>query len=415
MKKLYIYSVLFGASLGYSSLYLFHFFVPFVVFLLGFGLYKNDYKINKDLSLLCLFYFLILFSYFFSDYHTFYINYIVYTFLSLLVLVSLYFLTLKNYNLVLRIFIFFSFLQLFFGLVESFGILRLPFSPYSSYAHYFGKSNDYIDDWSLAIMDYNLSKPTGFSGNPNTFGFVALLFAPLLCFYPNKKIYKILFSISFLVLFYKIDSKSLFFTYIFGFLLYYFLFEKIKVILYMIPLFLLLPIVSFLNFDFDSNARIFSVFDEMSKGFNLIFSDSNNSDMDTSTGFRSYLYSTGIKSFIETNGIGLGIGGIESYLNKIFGQHTAFHNFFLQLLVDLGILGFLIFMLFYLKLIYRLWKGSFTICEDLNHISKILTVIVICGIFSSIAPSGIFYCLPFWAMLGFALGVTHLKKNQGIL
>lgn len=120
-------------------------------------------------------------------------------------------------------------------------------------------------------MDYNLSKPTGFSGNPNTFGFVALLFAPLLCFYPNKKIYKILFSISFLVLFYKIDSKSLFFTYIFGFLLYYFLFEKIKVILYMIPLFLLLPIVSFLNFDFDSNARIFSVFDEISKGFNLLF------------------------------------------------------------------------------------------------------------------------------------------------
>lgn len=104
--------------------------------------------------------------------------------------------------------------------------------------------------------------------------------------------------------------------------------------------------------------------------------------MDTSTGFRSYLYSTGIKSFIETNGIGLGIGGIESYLNKLFGQHTAFHNFFLQLLVDLGILGFLIFMLFYLKLIYRLWKGSFTVFEDLNHISKILTVIVVCGIFS---------------------------------
>ena len=310
--------------------------------------------------------------------------------------------------MVLRIFIIFSYLQLFFGLMESFNIIRLPFSPYSPYAEFFGKNTDYILDWSKSIMEYNLSKPTGFSGNPNTFGFVALLFAPLLCFYFKNIVYKILFSFGFLILFIKIDSKSLFFCYIFCFFLYYFQCNKVKILLVILSIIILISLTSTLKVETD--ARIFTIFDEISKGLSMIFSNPHDINLESSTGFRAYLYSTGINKFIESKGLGLGIGGIESYLYETFGHRTAFHNFFLQILVDLGVVGFLIFMFFYLKLIYNLWRSDSMLSNDINHISKILMVIVICAIFSSIAPSGIFYCLPFWAILGFALGIVYLKK-----
>lgn len=411
MRSLYIFTILLGSSLGYSSLYLFHIFLPLVLFLLIQLLRKNSFRIEKEIFLFMVFYLYIIFSYFFSSYNELYLNYLFYIFNSLIALISVFYLTLKDYKKVLAVFIIFSMLQLFFGLLESFSILRLPFSPYSDYAGLFGKSSSFMEDWTPGITEYNLSKPTGFSGNPNTFGFVALLYSPFLCFL-SKKRYQLIFFILFLILFYKIDSKSLFLTYFIGYILYYFLFEKAKLLIYFIPLFILSFFLVIIGFNFSSDARIFTVFEELVKGLSLLGAAPSVLDLDTSTGFRSYLYSIGLDAFLGTKGLGLGIGGIESYFISIFGQHTAFHNFFFQLLVDLGIIGFLFFTVIYFNTIIKLWKIGNMKDSELGKLSRVLTIIVICVLISSIAPSGIFYCLPFWAILGFALGIIRLKYNQ---
>lgn len=414
MKKLYIYSILLGPSLGYASVYLFHLFTPFAILSIIYSLYIYNFKISKEIIKLILFYLLVLISYFFSPYNEFYINYIIYIFLSLITLISIYFMTLKDYKNIIAIFKVFSALQLFFGILEAYGVLRLPFSPYSPYAHYFGKSADFINDWNINMAIYNLSKPTGFSGNPNTFGFVALLFSPFLCFLPRNNFIKTGASLLFAILFYKIDSKSLFLSFVLGFFIFFISTKKLRIFFFtvagmLIPIMIL--ITSLLSLEISQNSRILTTFNEIDKGIDLLTQSPSGINMDDSTSFRSYLYSTGLDAFSSTNGLGMGIGGIESYLSSKLGQHTAFHNFFLQILVDLGVIGFLLFINFYSNLIFKLWeKSKVAKTGDFSKLTKIMSIILICTIFSSIAPSGIFYCLPFWAILGFALGLIHLNS-----
>ena len=147
---------------------------------------------------------------------------------------------------------------------------------------------------------------------------------------------------------------------------------------------------------------MFAVVDELIRGIDYISGKSSDSQMD-STGERAYIYSIGIQKFKETYGIGMGWSGIESYLLNFFGKHTAFHNFFLMILVDLGVIGFLVVILFYFYIIKNLFLGLKKYKGmDLGRIYEAFLLGIILSIFSSITPSGIIYLLPYWFFVGAA-------------
>ena len=66
---------------------------------------------------------------------------------------------------------------------------------------------------------------------------------------------------------------------------------------------------------------------------------------------RGYIWSAGIKAFARENIVlGVGYSNFSSMLNQHFGWQMASHNTYLSYLVDLGIIGLIIFII----ILYRI-------------------------------------------------------------
>jgi teichuronic acid biosynthesis protein TuaE len=158
--------------------------------------------------------------------------------------------------------------------------------------------------------------------------------------------------------------------------------------------------------------RMYSAFDEISRGAELMAE--NRSTERDSTGLRAALYMFGIHEFIETYGLGLGVGGIEARLMQENYPVAALHFFFLQMLVDFGVVLFAFFILCYaalvLKLI-RIARNSNT--QRLYYYAKCSAVSLLVAIPASMAPSVVHYILPFYILIGFALGILKLTSIRG--
>lgn len=315
----------------------------------------------------------------------------------------------ENIITIFSIFMWVGGLQVLVGLLESLGLFRLPMSPYSQYYILFGHSNEFVGQWSDAVKEYNFSKPTGFSGNPNTFGFAILLLAPFFCFNPDRvvRIFSVL-VFSFLV--FKIDSKSLFMAYLIMYFCY-FLFFKTRYLPFLV---VVLSVMMFVVAGVGGGGRIVTVFSEIERGIQSLGASDFSED---STGYRSFLYSFGFREFLDTYGFGLGLGGIEYSLYKLAGENVAFHNFYLQILVDLGFIGFFLFLAFYLLLLVFIYRGCIVFsASNLGFIYRSMFLSLIVAIFSSIAPSGIFYSLIYWVFVGYSaalVGFYSLRISSG--
>src|SRR5690606_13583454 len=113
---------------------------------------------------------------------------------------------------------------------------RLPASPLSPYANFLGHEQFDPNELFADQIEFLYSMPTGFTGNPNNFGFIVLLSFPFI-FYYLKNIY--LKSFLFLTTFYLInfiESRGLlvaFFLYIFlYFLVFLFSIKNKNIILF---------------------------------------------------------------------------------------------------------------------------------------------------------------------------------------
>ncbi|EXS24704.1 O-antigen ligase like membrane family protein [Acinetobacter baumannii 573719] len=294
------------------------------------------------------------------------------------------------------------------GVCESLNLFRLPMSPYSPYASFFGyKPSDLNELYSYQIYSV-LSRPTGFYWNPNNFGFVFILSFPFLFFYNKFLKY---FSLFFLIFFnYFLQSKGLFISSILFFLLYFSfnLNKEIYKILLMIPI--LLIVISLLNFDFNI-MRISTSFDSLYIGLDNIKNGNINLYSD-STDIRSSIYALGIQNLLNNPLLGLGLGGMQSFLISIDSPIQSFHFYFLEVLINYGIIFYFFFIFFYFLLVFKLYKLS-KIVAILKYKKIILSVfysLIILPI-ASISPSSIVYILAAWTIIGFALAILFLGKK----
>ena len=411
---LFSFLVFISPGVSYSVVYPYHFLVPIILFLFFAYINKKNWVIDNIFLKFSLFYFYCCFTFFFLENYNFYLNYVVYSFISIVTLLFAYKYVLENKNeeLIKNIFLTYIIFNIFFGFLEATGAFRMPFSPYSEYYAYFGKTLD-MSEWSDEVFIYNTQKPTVFNGNPNTFGFLFLVYFPFVLILKNKILKSILILMSVYVV-YKIDSKMIFIGFIFIFIMKFFVVSKEKIInfiLLFLCIFLSYPFISFFVNSDISQVRMFTVLEELSRGIDYL-SGKAVIDSHDSTGERAYIYSTGISKFIETNGIGMGLSGIESFLTSQALQKVAFHNFFLMILVDLGLLGFIIVCGFYFYLLRGLFLG---IKKYKNHelsvIYESLFIGLVVSMLCSITPSGIVYLLPYWLFIGIALFFAKKAKN----
>lgn len=409
--------VLTSPGLSYSILYPYHLLIPIILLITVSNFTHKGFLANKFTFYLILFFVYCCFSTLFLNSHVLFVNYLVYIFVSFSCMIYVYnYMRMNdNYNLVAKFFSIYIVVVLLIALLESLNIFRLPFSPYSPYYSLFGKTID-ISEWSDDVFTYNTQKPTVFASNPNTFGFVLICYLPFVLLFKSK-LFKFLLIILSAFIIYKIDSKMLLITFV-AFMVFKYLILSEKKFIYFLStlmlIFFLSPIIVALQNSGMLEGRMFTALDELMRGFDYLSGKSTNSEMD-STGERAYIYSLGIEKFKETYGLGMGWSGIESYLMGFFGKHTAFHNFFLMILVDLGVIGFLVVLLFYFYILKNLYLGFNKYKETpIGPIYEAFLLGVILSIFASITPSGIIYLLPYWFLMGAAAFMAFNYRNINV-
>lgn len=402
---LLVFSAIVSPAFGYSSVYFFHFIALawvvafFVSFLMG-----RRYYLGAAVVPFLLFYAFALVSAVWSaDILAFGRNFF-YLSCGLLIILAISFYVRDEQKLsyVVGLVVFWGGVQILVGFLESLGVFRLPMSPYSDFYGFFGRDNSYLHELPEAMRLYNESKPTGFFANPNTFGFVILLFAPFFCFHRARGVAVFSFFL-FSFVFFVIDSKSLFVFYLFTYIVFCLFWRRS----YLVPLALLAPLaLLLLGWVGLQSGRVLDFYSELSRGLEIMMSGGYGED---STGYRAYLYGFGIEAFLDNFLLGVGLGGVESRLQDAAGQHVALHNFYLQLLADLGVVGFSLYVTFYLYLLFFLCRVARLSSDgELRWISQCLFVSLFVAIFSSISPSGILYNLTYWVFVGVSVSVCCL-------
>lgn len=309
---------------------------------------------------------------------------------------------------VTKLIIYLSLLNFIIGFFETLGVFRLPMSPYSPYASFFGYAQTDMNDFYSYTVDTILKRPTGFNGNPNNFGFVFAIILPFIFLYS-----KYLKFIGFFLLVWfniYIQSRGLFLA-SFIFFVVLFLFDYKKNIKYLpLGILLLALILPFLTLNL-TEYRFSSTLENIVSGLEMI--KSGGGDTNSSTDIRSFIYSLGFSNLLKEPFLGLGIGGIQSILEAIDFEIQSFHFYFLEILIDYGVVFYIVFLVFYIKLIVKLVK-IYRISNNLNwkRISKSCAISLIIMPFASIAPSSIVYILTAWIILGLSLTLVKLYKYE---
>ncbi|MDC5135892.1 O-antigen ligase family protein [Acinetobacter baumannii] len=307
-----------------------------------------------------------------------------------------------------KLIIYLSLLNFIIGFLETLGVFRLPMSPYSPYASFFGYAQTDMNDFYSYTVDTILKRPTGFNGNPNNFGFVFAIVLPFIFLYSKYLKFVGLFLLIWFNIY--IQSRGLFLASLIFFVVL-FLFDYKKNIKYLpFGMLLLILILPFLTFNL-SEYRFSSTLESIVAGWEMI--KTGGGDTNSSTDIRSFIYSLGFSNLLKEPFLGLGIGGIQSILVSMDFEIQSFHFYFLEMLVDYGVIFYITFLFFYSKLIFKLVK-IYRSSKDLNwkRISKSCAISLIIMPFASISPSSIVYILTAWVILGLSLTLVKLYKYE---
>lgn len=303
-------------------------------------------------------------------------------------------------DLIFKILAIFFMSNFFVGLLETTGYFRLPVSPY---------------------YGLPLTQPSGFNSNLNNFGFVFLAVFPFFFLYPKRsiKIFGIVLALWFNL---KLESKG-FFLGLVAFFGFYF-FSQIKkkstwrwVSIGLICSGSLVLLLTFSSTEINFNNRAFTAFSQVERATNLV--KSGDIAVKDSTGVRAAMYLLGVQELIKTNGMGVGAAGIGSKLasgTDFFDEDKeifSFHNFFLEMLVDMGVIPFFVVMFAYIKLALSNIQAANSVRNTkLVFFGRASGLAMLTIIPASISPSSIIYVFTFWLVIGFAIATHLVIKHQ---
>lgn len=395
--SLLAFSLIVGSSIGYSSIYLFHV-VATVSILLFFMKVCAD---NPAISFPRIYLYFILFFFFnlISLAWTINITFTLYQSFYLFVGIAIvYFVNNLLESKDERLFTFPIVLGLLIGVLESLGIARWPWSPYSEYVTLFGRGFKGVG------LNQPIKIPTVFFGNPNGLS-LALNYLLAFTLFMKNKFHKIIVASVILLLITFTDSRggqivSLFL--IFTYLLFFF--PQLRLFIKLIFPTTILTLVIIMR-------KIFEKFDI----FYLL--DFSNVGRGSSIGIRQQIILNNLH-FLRENpfhlffGVG---GGASKEINAIYGNtHGILNNhfFMLELLSEYGIIVFTFIMTVYVVSLVKMYRISRVGNEDSKYAKPTFLALLI-TIPGSISTSTIIYFFPFWIILGFT--IYHLKHYRRLV
>lgn len=133
---------------------------------------------------------------------------------------------------------------------------------------------------------------------------------------------------------------------------------------------------------------------------------------------RLNLIRNGISFLLSKSVFGVGAGNFEYYMKNYGLYYTKEfvnpHNWWLEILVNYGIIIFIGYIIFYFSLIFKLGKIYFRkISSKQKRISEGFLVSLVGFSFASLGPSSIIAFKPHWLLFAFALSFLNYILSQG--
>jgi teichuronic acid biosynthesis protein TuaE len=337
--------------------------------------------------------------------------------LSIIITLIYYMKTIKIQNIVFKILAIIFIVEIILSLLEAFTPFRLPISPFSKYVTYFGREMKIGNDLDDTAIREILQMPTGFQWNPNNLAITFLILTPFFLLHSNKW-FKYLGVFSILVLIIKSSSRGAFLAFLFMIFLYFVSLNKKRFFIFLFILIFIIPILSLfsVNLEFLKNSKNHNIRD-IAYSFDalkmyLSFEDLSETD---SIGIRKTLIYNGIEALKESNYIGVGGGcstAVQENLGGVAGRIASMHNFWIEMLVDSGVIFTFLFIIWYIYITLKLYIiGISTKDKIFKYYSQSLFLSMSAFSIGCVSASSVIYLFPMWLMFGFAIATINNYKR----
>jgi teichuronic acid biosynthesis protein TuaE len=414
-------SAVIGSGVGYSKLYLYHLILFF--FLTSWVVYSFC---NKQTTLYWpknnYFNFLLfLFSWYalsilWSINALYALTYLYYLFvgISLVFLICAYINTRERYLRVFKTLAVISTVALILALLESFTPLRLPTSPYSDYAALFGREGIEFAEFESNIQALIKSAPTSFWGNPNNLAVAMVLLMPFFLM-QNKNSIKYIGLLSVLLVILMTGSRGVFISFLFG-LFAYFVLRGVRFWVPLLTFGIFFSAFIFNNIDVlkgSENKRISELASVGEVLFAYLFEDSTSED---SIGSRQQLIKNGLNALEKTGGLGVGGGSsiaVQEQAGGVAGRLLSMHNFWVEVLVEAGVVVFVLFIIWYVSIAINLLKIYIKTKESFyRYQSSAMFLVFFVFAIAAVSASSVIYFLPMWIMFGLSIALISIHKRE---
>ena len=416
--QLMLGSAVIGVAISYGDIYLYHICLLLMIVFLLIRLKESHYRLNLPTHIgnLHVFFFIIFIWYSFSILWTpstiYAFKYLFYLFCgSALSLSIIFFVTsIDRLDTLFKALSVIFIIELLIALLESFSAFRMPISRYSKWASIFGKVPQDNFEFGPVNLLFQTSPPTGFHWDTNDLALAMLLILPF--FMVNKKIVTKVFGITAIItIIVMASSRSVFFGLITVFLVYFFFIKKKAGTIIVVLGFAFVVILGTVQLQTSENPRL----NELANSFGIVaLYATGQLDVDNSLKWRFELARNGIDALIKSKGLGVGAGGsvaIQEKIGGVAGRFTSMHNFWIEILVEAGILFFILFSAWYIAIIINLYKILRNIKNQLSIRATAIFLSMVSFIPAALAASSTVYFFPMWIMLGLSIAIINLNNS----
>jgi teichuronic acid biosynthesis protein TuaE len=303
-------------------------------------------------------------------------------------------------------------LEMIVSLLELLGVCRWPISPYSPLVSNFGRTYKLDSAYSSEIVEHLHTIPTGFHWNPNNTAVAILMCIPFFLFNKNWILKVVGFGLgAFLVV--SGNSRMALIT---------------LALLLVAGVFYLRPRVR--NFTLAAGFVIVGVtaavsivqknivYEKVSEAVASVEAMISNEHRNISSiSVRRNLTENSKGALIDSWGMGVG-GGNSVVIQKnkgLLDQKTlSQHNFWIELLVEGGVVFFLGFIGWISHMIFRLSNIYRRQTHNLNWIAGASSLSLIVFSFGCLSMSSAIYFMPMWILFGISIATINISKERVI-
>jgi hypothetical protein len=291
---------------------------------------------------------------------------------------------------------------------------RLPVSPYSSYAHYFGREPLLDISLDQRIIQQFLSSPTGFQWNPNDLAVTLVIFLPFVLFQP-KSWSRHAGSIAMLVVILFTGSRASCMGAALVILLWgvaFSLKRAAKTVCVLVLIAVIAP-AAMSALENSTKPQLQQVAHLSDAVLRYLSGDSEVEE--DSIGLRRQLIRNGLDALADSGWIGVGGGG-SKVVQERAGGHAAFvksmHNFWIEVFVDGGVAISFSFYIWFAWITIRTYAVAMLSRNSyLKYAAAAITCSLVGFSVALISSSSVVYVLPMWLMFGIACAVLNVHAR----